>query len=111
MGDLKIVFHVDRADQWPAMLSNLETINHDYPSVGVRVVVNGHAIFALLGTNDLTRALAQIADAGVQFQICADSLSEYRIDRRSLPNFAKVVPSGIIAVAKAQSEGFAYIKP
>jgi len=28
-----------------------------------------------------------------------------------LPPFVKVVPAGVIALAQAQAEGFAYVKP
>ncbi|MHB1416106.1 MAG: DsrE family protein, partial [Chloroflexota bacterium] len=63
------------------------------------------------GQNDLLQKIEQMAKAGVEIQGCANSLHEHNIDQAALPRYIKVVPSGVVAVAEAQNEGFAYVKP
>ena len=55
--------------------------------------------------------MAATAKAGVEFQACRNALDEKQIPVNSLAPFVKVVPAGVISLAEAQAEGFAYIKP
>jgi intracellular sulfur oxidation DsrE/DsrF family protein len=111
MKDLKIVLHVDQRGGWPSVLSHLLDLIRDYPEAKVRVVVNGDAVYAFRGPTDVSRQLEQIAGAGVQLQVSADSMLEHRLDPATLPDYVKMVPVGIVALAQAQHEGFAYVKP
>ena len=111
MKELKIVLHVDEPGRWMAALSNLRNLTRDYPAARVRVVVNGEGIYAFQGTNDLTRRMAGAAGHGVEFQVCENSLRSHRVDAATLPEYVKPVPAGVVALAEAQADGFAYIKP
>ena len=55
--------------------------------------------------------MGEVARLGVRFEACRNALDEKKIAPDSLPSFVKVVPAGVIALAQAQADGFAYIKP
>ena len=111
MADLKIVLHVDRADRWPAAISNLKNLAWGYPQTKIRVVADGASVCIFQGENDLHRALAQAAEAGVESQLRANFLREHAIAPESLPRYTRIVPAGVTALAEAQAEGFACVKP
>jgi intracellular sulfur oxidation DsrE/DsrF family protein len=107
----KIVLHVSDPDGWPPALSNARNLAQKYPAVKVRVIADGGGVYGFQGSNDLVSAMAAAAKAGVEFQACHNALDEKRIAATSLPSFVKVVPAGVIALAEAQADGFAYVKP
>jgi uncharacterized protein len=108
---LKIVLHVSDPDGWPPALSNAKNLAAQHPEIRVRIVTDGGGVYGLQGTNDLTALMATVAKGGVQFEACHNALDEKRIAPSSLPPFVKVVPAGVIALAQAQADGFAYVKP
>ncbi len=109
--DLKLVLHVGQADRWPAVLSNLNNLTRDYPGASVRVLANGAGVYAFQAPNDLRDRIAGFAEGGVTFQVCANVLREHAVDPNTLPAYAHVVPAGVVALAAAQTERFAYVKP
>ena len=111
VGALKIVLHVSDPDGWPPALSNAKNLSKSYPAVKVRVIADGGGVYGFQGANDLVTAMAATAKAGVEFQACHNALDEKKIAPASLAPFVKVVPAGVIALAEAQAEGFAYVKP
>ena len=108
---LKIVLHVSDPDGWPPALSNAKNLAAQHPSIRVRIVTDGGGVYALQGTNDLTALMAAVAKGGVQFEACHNALDEKKIAPSSLPPFVRVVPAGVIALAQAQADGYAYVKP
>ena len=108
---MKIVLHVSDPDGWPPALSNARNLAQKYPAIKVRVIADGGGVYGYQGNNDLVSAMAAAAKAGVEFQACHNALDEKRIAATSLPSFVKVVPAGVIALAEAQADGYAYVKP
>ena len=108
---LKIVLHVSDPDGWPPALSNARNLSQKYPAVKVRVIADGGGVYGYQGSNDIVSSMAAAAKAGVEFRACHNALDEKQIAATSLPPFVKVVPAGVISLAEAQHEGFAYIKP
>ena len=108
---LKIVLHVSDPDGWPPALSNARNLAQKYPAVKVRVIADGGGVYGYQGSNDIVSAMAMAAKAGVEFQACHNALDEKQISVTSLAPYVKVVPAGVIALAEAQGEGFAYVKP
>ena len=108
---LKIVLHVSDPDGWPPALSNARNLSKQYPTVKVRVIADGGGVYGYQGGNDIVSSMAVAAKAGVEFQACHNALDEKQIAVTSLAPFVKVVPAGVISLAEAQREGFAYIKP
>jgi intracellular sulfur oxidation DsrE/DsrF family protein len=108
---LKIVLHVSDPDGWPPALSNARNLSQKYPAVKLRVIADGGGVYGYQGSSDIVSAMAVTAKAGVEFQACRNALDEKQIPVNSLAPFVKVVPAGVISLAEAQAEGFAYIKP
>ena len=109
--DFKVVLHAAEVQNWPYVLSNLRNLTQEWPRAQLRVVVDGSAVTSLQGTNNLTTEFAEFAEAGVQLQVCPNALREHGIDPATIPAFAKTSLGGVVALALAQHEGFAYVKP
>jgi intracellular sulfur oxidation DsrE/DsrF family protein len=43
--------------------------------------------------------------------VATEDRKEHHVEPTALPDFANVVPAGMVALAEAQRDGFAYIKP
>lgn len=110
-GALKIVLHVSDPDGWPPALSNAKNLTAQFPTIKVKIVTDGGGVYGLQGANDLVAAMAAVARAGVPIEACHNALDEKKIAPASLPAFVKVVPAGVVALAQAQAEGYAYVKP
>ncbi len=110
-GALRIVLHVSDPDGWPPALSNAKNLTAQFPTIKVKIVTDGGGVYGLQGANDLVSSMAAVARAGVPIEACHNALDEKRIAPASLPAFVKVVPAGVIALAQAQAEGYAYVKP
>lgn len=108
---LMIVLHVSDPDGWPPALSNARNLSQKYPAVKVRVIADGGGVYGYQGSNDMISVMATTAKAGVEFQACHNALDEKKIPVTSLPPYVTVVPAGVIALAEAQREGYAYVKP
>lgn len=112
MDDAKLVLHVDQADHWPAAFANLQNVTPRLSwRTGSRRCERSGSVYAFVGGSDLVERLSDAAAKGVVFQVCRNTLSEHHIEQSAVPGFAEVVPAGVIALAVALREGFAYIKP
>jgi intracellular sulfur oxidation DsrE/DsrF family protein len=109
--DFKVVLHAAEVQDWPYVISNLKNLTHDWPQARLRVVVDGSAVTAIQGENNLTAELATLAALGVELQVCPNALHEHQIDPSTVPTFAQTALGGVVALVLAQHEGFAYIKP
>jgi intracellular sulfur oxidation DsrE/DsrF family protein len=108
--DFKVVLHAAEVQHWPYVLSNLRNLTQEWPQARLRVV-DGSAVTSLQGTNNLTKELAQLADVGVELQICPNALHEHGIDPGTIPTFAQTSLGGVVALVLAHHEGFVYVKP
>ena len=109
--DFKVVLHAAQVENWPYVLSNLKNLTQEWPQAQLRVVVDGSAVTSLQGANNLTTELEQLAQAGVQLQVCPNALHEHGIDPGTIPTFAQTNLGGVVALVLAQQAGFAYVKP
>lgn len=82
------------------------------------VVAFGYGVdFLLEGAKDgrgntFEAAVAALASSGVEFRACRNTLTARKISEQSLLMDAKVVPAGVVEIARLQfDEGYAYIKP
>lgn len=110
MPTLKLVLHVSEAGQLAHALANAENFRAAVPDGEVRLVLNGGAVTAVQGHNKVTEKLMQAVTAGLKVQLCHNALKAQEIDEVTLPARLEVVPAGIVALAQAQQEGFAYVK-
>lgn len=57
-------------------------------------------------------AVAALAAQGVQFRVCGNTLAAHEIPQSQLLPQAKLVPSGVVEVARLQArEGYVYLRP
>lgn len=108
---LKFVLHVSAADSWPAALSNVKNLSAQHPEAKLRVIADGSGVYLYQGSTNLTPIFQKYSGLGVEFQACHNALDEKHISPASLPSFIQVVPSGVVAIAKSEYDGYAYIKP
>ncbi len=109
---LKAVLHVSEADRLAHALANAENLRAARPDAEIRLVLNGGAVTAVQGQNKVTEKLGQALAAGLKVQLCRNALKAQgmELDGNTLPDGMEVVPAGVLALAEAQQDGFAYIK-
>jgi len=109
-GDFKVVLHASQESHWVYILSNLKNLEQDQPQAKLRVVVDGTAVYTLVGENSVTDDLTKLS-AGFELQVCPNALSEHQIDPASIPSFATTNLGGVVALVLSNQEGYVYVKP
>lgn len=109
-GDFKAVLHASQESHWVYVLSNLRNLEQDQPQAKLRVVVDGTAVYTLVGENSVTDELTKLS-AGFELQVCPNALSEHQIDAASIPSFATTNLGGVVALVLSSQEGYVYVKP
>ncbi len=117
-GKLKVIFHINDPSRWETAIGNITNLLKDVEDDGADVIVltNGPSVRAY-ADNDIIEKIKLLADRGVRFRACRNSLKnlcaggEVCINEDSLPDFIEVVPAGITELIKRQMEGYAYVKP
>ena len=116
---IKVVYHLmDTESQGLLAIGNIRNHLRADPSAKITLVALFKGINLLLeGTadkngNPYALAIEELADKGVQFEICKNSMDFFKIKAdRVLPQ-VKVVPSGVAEIARLQArEHYVYIKP
>ncbi len=115
----KVVYHINDAEVAGAALRNIQ--NHinavGEKNVEIVVVTHGKGIdFLLDGWKDskgksYEGAVQNLANQGVKFDVCNNTLNGRKIDRSRVNLNATIVPSGVATVAELQLQGYVYIKP
>jgi intracellular sulfur oxidation DsrE/DsrF family protein len=99
--DFKVVLHAAQEQHWVYVLSNLRNLTQEWPEARLRIVVDGSAVLNLQGQNAITKALAEVAAAGVEVQVCPNALREHEIDPSSIPSYAQTTVVGFFALVLA----------
>ena len=55
--------------------------------------------------------IASLANRGVKFTICANTIRGKKINKNLINENAEVIPSGVAEVAFLQQKGYMYVKP
>ena len=116
---IKVVYHfVDGIDQASRGLANIRNHLRAEPDTKIVAVANGDGIrFLLVGATErngkpFDTEVADLARRGVEFRVCGNTLSAHDIAPSQLLPQAKLVPSGVVEVARLQArEGFVYLRP
>jgi intracellular sulfur oxidation DsrE/DsrF family protein len=106
-----LVFHIDDPGRWPVLLGNLRNARRGDPGALLRVVANGSAPIALWAEGLWRHDASELIQQGVEFFFCQNSLQAYALDAAGRPEGSHLAPAGVLALAEAQQQGFAYIKP
>jgi len=117
--DVKAVYHVNTGvETAAAILNNVRNHLNADPKAQIAVVTHGPGIdFLLEGAKDsqgreFSGAVGELADRGVQFRVCNNTLTTRKIEPSRVLMEGKIVPSGVAEVARLQSrEGYVYLKP
>lgn len=111
------VFTSDVARQ-DLLLRNIKNLRKAEPLTQVEVVAFGPGLSLLTRVeprrghdNELGGAIASLADQGVKFLACANTMKAQKLTTADLLPAATVVPSGIAHVISRQTDGWAYFAP
>ncbi len=116
MGRYRVVFHIDEGTITRAnmVLHNIQNLIDDLgqDEVEVALVANGEGVKAFLRmANVHKRQIGRLADQGVEFLVCNNSLRFLGLEKDDMLEPVTVVPAGVSVLTKRQSEGWAYIRP
>lgn len=118
-GPVKVVYDLaDGQAQASRAIGNIRNHLDADPTVEIVVVAHGAGIdFLLDGALDAkgqpyAGAIGELANRGVKFQVCNNTLVTRGIPKDKIVLEASVVPSGVAEVARLQAkEGYAYLHP
>jgi len=117
--DIKVVYHLSEGiPQASRAIGNIRNHLAADPNVKIVVVAHGLGIDFLLdgAVNQMDQAFAggvsDLANKGVEFRVCNNTLVARKISTDKLLMEAKVVPAGVAEVATLQAkQGFVYLRP
>ena len=117
--DIKVVYHLSEGiPQASRAIGNIRNHLAADPKVKIVVVAHGLGIDFLLdgAVNQMDQAFAggvsDLANKGVEFRVCNNTLVARKISTDKLLMEAKVVPAGVAEVATLQAkQGFVYLRP
>lgn len=115
----KVVYHmVDGIDQASRGLGNIRNHLRADPQAKIVVVALGDGIKFLLNDarerngKPFDAAVAALAEQGVEFRICNNTLTAHDVPVSQVVPTAKLVQAGVAEIARLQArEGFVYIRP
>ena len=116
---IKTVYHMSEGiPQASRGLNNIRNHLSADPKAKIVVVAHGLGIDFLLqgATNQMEQpfagTIADLANKGVEFRVCNNTLVSRKLDASKVVLEAKIVPSGVAEVARLQAkEGYVYLKP
>lgn len=121
----KVVYHVNDIHTATGALRNVKNHLNAVGDKNIELIVVTHSsgAFAMvdgaMGKTDqktgkvynFTDTIASLANRGVKFQICANTIRGKKIDKNKIDANAEVIPSGVAHVAHLQQQGYFYVKP
>jgi len=116
---VKVVYHLMEGQaQSTRAMNNIRNHLDADPTAKIVVVTHGQGIdFLLEGAQDtrgrpFAGVIGELANRGVQFRVCNNTLTTRNIPKDKVVMEASVVPSGVAEVARLQArEGFVYLRP
>lgn len=114
----KVVYHINDSAHASAALNNIRNHLAAAPKAKIVVVTHGGGVdFLIEGAKNATGnpydiPVQELADRGVEFRVCRNTLEGRKIDKARLLPETTIVPSGVAEIARLQAEeGYVYIKP
>ncbi|WP_455235427.1 DsrE family protein [Thiogranum longum] len=109
------VFHISSGDEFAQklVLNNAQNLANFYgpDKVMIEVVAYGPGLRALFKENTQAARIKRMADQGITFSACANTMTNMGRDTPSLHKAAKVVPGGVVRIMELQEAGWTYIRP
>ncbi len=119
LAQIKVVYHLsDGVAQASRAVGNIRNHLAADPTAKIVVVTHGAGIDFLLDGAANTQqqpfagSISDLANKGVEFRVCNNTLVSRNISPDKVVMEAKIVPSGVAEVARLQArEGFVYLRP
>lgn len=119
LAQIKVVYHLNEGiPQASRAIGNIRNHLAADPTAKIVVVTHGAGIdFLLEGATNTQKqpfagSISDLANQGVEFRVCNNTLVSRNIPADKVVMEAKVVPSGVAEVARLQAkEGFVYLRP
>ena len=116
---IRVVYHVNEGVQQASRaIGNIRNHLNADPEAKIVVVTHGPGIdFLLDGAEDMqgrkfSGPVGELANRGVQFRVCNNTLVGRKIPAEQVVLEASVVPSGVAEVSRLQArERYAYLRP
>ena len=116
---IKVVYHLSEGiPQASRAMGNIRNHLAADPTAKIVVVTHGAGIDFLLDgavnaqKQPFTGSISDLANKGVEFRVCNNTLVSRNIPADKVAMEAKIVPSGVAEVARLQAkEGFVYLHP
>ena len=123
-GKQKVVYHLNNIHAATGALRNVK--NHlnavGDKNLDIIVVTHSSGAFALVEGSmgkknkkgkvyNFTDTIAGLANRGVKFQICANTIRGKKINKNKINENAEIIPSGVAQIAHLEQRGYMYIKP
>lgn len=121
----KVVYHVNNIHTATGALRNVK--NHlnavGDKNIDLIVVTHSSGAFAMVDGSmgkknkktgkvyKFNDTIATLANRGVKFSICANTIRGKKINKNLINEHVDVVPSGVAEVAHLQQKGYIYVKP
>jgi intracellular sulfur oxidation DsrE/DsrF family protein len=109
------VFHISTGDAFAQklILNNAQNLQNFYgpDKVMIEVVAYGPGLRSLFRENTQAKRIQRMADSGITFSACANTMKNMGRDTPSLHKAAKVVPGGVVRIMELQEAGWSYIRP
>jgi len=121
----KVVYHINNIHTATGALRNvknhLNAVGDD--NIELIVVTHSSGAFAMvdgaMGKKNkktgkpyqFADTIASLANRGVKFTICANTIRGKKINKNLINENAEVIPSGVAEVAFLQQKGYMYVKP
>jgi uncharacterized protein len=114
----KVVYHInDASTQATAALRNIGNHLDTDATAVITVVTHAQGVdFLMDGAKDKSNtpfasAVAALRNRGVKFEVCEITLKNRGLKKEQFIQEADYTASGVVRLAKLQSQGAAYIKP
>jgi len=115
----KVVYHMNDLQSGYGGLRNIKNHLNALGDKNVEIIAvmhSGGGFILVDGVKDkkgheFGDMIQQLANRGVKFQICANTIRGKKIDKNKINLNATVTPSGVATVAELQYDGYVYVKP
>ena len=114
----KVVYHIDNAAaQGLKGLRNIRNHIDTDPAAKITVVTHAEGVDMLMegakAANGAEYAplISALKSRGVAFEVCEITLKNRGLKKEQFIQEADFTPSGVVRIAKLQTQGYAYIKP
>lgn len=116
---MKMVIEVDYANpgRWELAIDNIKNVmaafGYNSFKYKLELVVFGPGIKMLVKKFDKKNeaVLQSLVSYGLKIRACHNTMLKARLTKKALFPFARVVPAGVVEIARRQMQGYTFLKP